>query len=163
MSPLMIGLCIGGLIVLLIVTLIIRGIRRQNYRFNVSGEIRDRALQARYIYEVDVAMRELSTVLKSRGDLYCNRIHFMRNHRSKMVNDRAPYAPYEVIRDACALLDTPDDSCDDDICRAAQKALDELDIKALRKQKAPKGVIARAREKRQEIIAARELLRKMPR
>lgn len=61
------------------------------------------------------------------------------------------------------LMNVPDDSCDDDINRAAKALLDDLEPKALRKRKAPKGVFVTAKIRRAEIIRARDLLRKRPR
>ena len=162
MSPLIVGLSTGVVVVLLIAFFVIRSLRRSRYLFQASNDILFKANQARYIYEVDIALLEMGLLFNERGDLYRNRIRMLGLRREQMVEDRILYAPYEVIQKACQLLQVPDDACDADICRAAKCALKELNLKTHSKRNPPRGVRIRAKELRQEIFHARDILRKRP-
>lgn len=163
MPPLATGLGLGIFVVLIIISIMIQRSRRYNKLMNLSGDIIANAEQAQYICEIDDAISEINELFPRRNELQRNRVRMLLRRRERMVEWKATYAPYETIRDACRLLNVPDDSCDDDISRAAKALLDDLEPKALRKRKAPKGVFVTAKIRRAEIIRARDLLRKRPR
>ena len=163
MPPLATGLGLGIFVVLIIISIMIQKSRRYNKLMNLRDDIFAKAEQAQYIYEIDDAIRECNALLSRWEDQQNYRVFMLIRQRERMVRKKVTYAPYETIRDACRLLNVPDDSCEDDINRAAKALLDALEPKALKKRKAPKGVFVTAKIRRAEIIRARDLLRKRPR
>ena len=121
------------------------------------------------IRDIDLGIAKLNTLQANvRGSRYysekttdfiCQRRWSLTHNRDRaLAYESLPYAPREEIHAACKLLKVPANFNGLGIQAARDLALAELDPKTLKKQKVPKGVIARAAERRKEVEAAYKLL-----
>ena len=136
-------------------------LRTQAKGIDISGYscIRDMDLGIAKLNTLQANVRGSRYYSEKTTDFICQRRWSLTHNRDRaLAYETLPYAPREEIHAACRLLKVPLDFDGRDIQPARDIVLAELDPKALKKQKVPKGVIARAAERRKEVEAAYKLL-----
>lgn len=162
MSPMMMVLSIVSLIGIYSIVLIVRAFRAAERRDKQCRAIRIKARTFKYIYECDQAIDRIGRLYKRRGESYYDDVYPIQAKKRELLKAGAAYAPPEVIASACRLLNIPDDSCKEDVRRAAEEARDACSPKELRRRNAPKGVFVTAQSRLIEIRNAESLLLNKP-
>lgn len=133
---------------------------RRNKLKREAAEILANAKHFKYLYQYDLALLKLRacTAMLENEELE-HEIWFLRRHRDRLRQSGCSYAPAKDIEKAKKLLQLEDDPTSiKAINIAANKALEAYNLTALKRRKAPKGVLVEAQKRAERIRDARFLL-----